>query len=96
MCLNSLGCNLVLKSSSLYHEHSLGIKITEAGGVCRVSAVYPNSVADAGCVALNDEILAVNGIQIKPEGNNTNFAEWCNYFVLKGEKINLLISSSKQ
>ena len=78
--LNYVGLNLVFYFSTKFHERSLGIKVSEANGVCKVIAVYPDSVADKAGISINDEILVLNTIQIKGDSSGTNFAEWNNYF----------------
>ena len=78
--LNYIGCNLVLQSSAKFHEHALGLKVHEVAGVTKVLAVYPYSVADVSGIAVNDDLITINSIQIKPDGSGTNFSEWCSYF----------------
>ncbi len=78
--LEYIGCELLLFPSTKFHEHSLGIKVGEVNGVSKITAVYPNSVADIAGLAIHDEIVAVNNIQIKIDGSGSNFPEWCNYF----------------
>jgi predicted metalloprotease with PDZ domain len=93
--MDYIGCELIMNATSQQHEHCLGIKVSEIGGICKVNAVYPHSIADNAGIAINDEILAVNGIQLKPEGNNTNFTEWCNYFIANNNTIRLSLASSR-
>lgn len=78
-----VGCELIIAPSAKFHEQSLGIKVAEVHGACKVTAVYPDSVADNAGIALHDEILTINTIQIKPDGSGTNFSEWCAYFANK-------------
>lgn len=85
--LSYIGCELELTSSARFHEHSLGIKVSEVNGVCKVTAVYPDSVADKADIAVNDEIIAVNNMLIKADNSGTNFTEWCLYY---GHKTMLL------
>lgn len=75
-----IGCELKMDTVSKFNEHALGIKVNEAGGICKVTAVYPDSVADIAGIAINDDILVINNIQVKPDVSGTNFTEWCNYF----------------
>ncbi|MES2284280.1 MAG: M61 family peptidase [Bacteroidota bacterium] len=87
-----IGCELILASSTKFHEHSIGIKVAEVNGACKITAVFPNSVADISGISINDEIIAINNIQIKTDSSGTNFSEWCNYF---GNKpVSLTISSN--
>jgi predicted metalloprotease with PDZ domain len=81
--MNYIGCELVFTSANRFNEHALGIKVQEIGGVCKVMAVYPNSVADKGGIMINDDILLVNTIQLKPDGFAAAFTGWCNYFFQK-------------
>ncbi len=75
-----IGCELIKYSSPKFNEHALGIKVNEVAGVCKVTAVYPDSVADLAGISINDDLLVLNNVQIKPDGTGTNFTEWCNYF----------------
>jgi predicted metalloprotease with PDZ domain len=78
--LNYIGCELKMISNSKFCENALGIKVTETNGVCKISAVYPDSIADKGGLAINDELTGVNGMAVKPDPSGTTFNEWCNYF----------------
>jgi predicted metalloprotease with PDZ domain len=94
--MDYIGCELLMNPTPQYHEHSLGIKVSEANGICKVNAVFPDSVADKAGIAVNDEIIAVNNMQIKGDAIGTNFTEWCNYFLTKKDSsINLTIASSR-
>lgn len=75
-----VGCELSLVPSSKFHEHAVGIKVAETHGFCKITAVYPDSVADKAGLAINDDIISINEIQVKPDGTGTNFNEWCAYF----------------
>lgn len=91
--MNFIGYELTQQPTYKFHEHALGIKVGEYNSTCRVIAVYPLSVADIGGVAINDEIIAINQIQLKPEGLVTgNFTDWCAYFA--EQEITLTISSN--
>ncbi len=78
--LEYIGCDLEISPASKYHEHALGIKVNEVGGFCKVTSVFLDSVADKAGIALNDDIISINNMQIKTDASGTNFAEWCNYF----------------
>ncbi|OFY83592.1 MAG: hypothetical protein A3F72_15460 [Bacteroidetes bacterium RIFCSPLOWO2_12_FULL_35_15] len=78
--MNYIGCEFIKSSSPKFNEHALGMKVNEVAGVCKVTSVYPRSIADLAGIHNNDDILVVNNIQIKPDGSGTNFTEWCNYF----------------
>jgi predicted metalloprotease with PDZ domain len=73
-------------------QHALGIKVYEAAGVCKVTAVYPGSAADMAGLGINDDLLTLNNIQIKPDYSGTNFTEWCSYF--GGRQMKLSVSSN--
>ncbi len=75
-----IGCELLLLPSAKFHEHSLGVKVAEINGACKVTAVYPDSVADKAGLSIHDDIVAINTVQVKPDGTGTNFSEWCGYF----------------
>jgi predicted metalloprotease with PDZ domain len=87
--LDYVGCELKKTSPSKFQEHALGIKVNEVAGACKVTSVFPDSVADLAGISLNDEIIVVNNIQIKPDNTGTNFTEWSNYF--SNQKIQLTI-----
>ncbi|MCW3071583.1 MAG: peptidase domain protein [Bacteroidetes bacterium] len=78
--MDYIGCELVKTNSSKFQEHALGIKVHEVAGLCKVVAVYPGSVADLAGISLNDDLLAINNIQVRPDNTGTNFTEWCSYF----------------
>jgi predicted metalloprotease with PDZ domain len=75
-----IGCELTFNHVTKFNEQALGMKVNEVNGICKVTAVYPNSVADKAGIALNDDILSINNMQVKPDSSGTNFTEWCNYF----------------
>jgi len=78
--LQYIGCELVKSSNTKFNEHALGIKVNSVEGICKVSAIYPDSIADRAGIALNDDILILNNIEIKPDSSGTNFTEWSNYY----------------
>ncbi len=90
--MNYIGCELVKISSAKFQEHALGIKTQDVAGVCKVIAVFPNSVADLAGISIGDEILSLNTIQIKTDNTGTNFTEWCGYF--ENQKMDLTIASN--
>jgi predicted metalloprotease with PDZ domain len=75
-----IGCELTMSSSVFFHEHAIGIKVSEANGSCKITAVYPSSVADAAGISIQDEIIGIDSIAIKPDHSGNSFAEWCAYF----------------
>ncbi len=90
--LSYIGCGLELTSSAKFYEHSLGIKVSETNGICKVAAIYPDSVADIAGIAINDEIIAVNNILIKSDNSGTNFTEWCEYYSHKTIVLTIAVS----
>ncbi|MGZ4035402.1 MAG: M61 family metallopeptidase [Bacteroidia bacterium] len=78
--MDYIGCELIIHPVTKFNEHALGIKVNELNGICKVTHVYPDSVADKAGIALNDDILSINNMQVKPDSSGTNFTEWCNYF----------------
>jgi predicted metalloprotease with PDZ domain len=94
--MDYIGCGLVVTPTPQYHEHSLGFKVSETNGICKINSVYPGSVADKAGVSLNDELIAVNNLQIKGDAIGTNFTEWCNYFLSKNNApIKITLASSR-
>ncbi|MFY9307941.1 MAG: M61 family peptidase [Bacteroidia bacterium] len=75
-----IGCELSFSPPSKFHEHAIGIKVVEVNGVCKIAAVYPESVADKAGLSVHDDILSINAMQVKPDATGTNFNEWCAYF----------------
>lgn len=84
-----IGCELILGPSAKFHEHSIGIKVAEVNGACKITALYPNSVADIAGISISDEIIAINNIQIKTDSSGTNFSDWCNYFGSKPSSLTI-------
>ena len=78
--MNYIGCELTIEPVSKFNEHALGIKVNGIEGICKVTAVYLNSVADEAGIGINDDILTINAMQVKPDASGTNFTEWCAYF----------------
>jgi len=88
--MNYIGCELIKMPSTKFHEHALGFKTFEINGVIRVTAVYPNSVADEAGLSLNDEILSCNNITFANE-TNLPLSNWSNHFIT--DKLNLTITN---
>lgn len=82
--LSYLGCNLIITPNSKYNETYLGFKTRYENNKCLVASIYPNSVADKKGLSLNDEIMAINNIQVANDVDR-----WCNYF--DTEEITLTI-----
>jgi predicted metalloprotease with PDZ domain len=57
------------------HEHKFGFKLSEGGGVTRVTDVYYGSPAEQCGLCTGDEIFMINHVQVKSDLN-----EWMQYF----------------
>ena len=90
--LNYVGCSLAISPSFKYHEHALGIKVAESNGVCRVTTVYPDSVADKAGISIQDELVGINNIPLKADHAGSTFTDWCSYFA--DQPLLLTLSSS--
>lgn len=73
--MSYIGCELSKTPSLKFHEHALGIKVSAVNGLCKITSVFPDSVADIAGISVDDEVIRLNEIQIKPDGNGTNFTE---------------------
>jgi predicted metalloprotease with PDZ domain len=87
-----IGCELTRTYSTKFNEHALGMKVNEVGGICKVTGVYLGSTADKAGLAPGDDVISINGIQVKPDASGTNFTEWCNYF--GNQEMKLVIATS--
>lgn len=90
--MSYIGCELVKFNASKFNEHALGMKVNGVEGICKVTAVYQDSVADKAGIAMNDDILSINGMQVRPDASGTNFTEWCSYF--GDQKIEIVFSTA--
>ncbi|GIV34043.1 MAG: peptidase M61 [Chitinophagales bacterium] len=88
-CLHYLGLQLVVEKNPLFTEGVLGLKTTETAGKVVVSAVYPDSPAERAGVTPQDEIIAMNGMQM--EGNAH---AWAQYFAAS-QPLRLLLATNK-
>jgi predicted metalloprotease with PDZ domain len=78
--MDVIGCELVMEPVSKFNEHALGIKVNGVEGVCKVTNVYLGSPADKAGISIGDDILSINGLQVRPDATGTNFTEWSAYF----------------
>lgn len=85
--LDYIGCRMEKHRPNRPHEHYFGFKVSEPGGVTKVTAVYPGSPAEKAGLAVNDDILAVNAMPLKAD-----LAEWLRYF--GKQPIELVVSSA--
>ncbi len=84
--LDYIGFTLDFAPSRKWHEHKYGFKVTEAGGITRVTEIYYHSPAESAGLAIGDEIILVDTQQVKNDMN-----EWMNYF--GGEEHALKVNS---
>jgi predicted metalloprotease with PDZ domain len=83
-CLNYIGCSLNKAPSKRYHERTYGFKIAEQYPTTKITSVYPNSPADKAGVSINDEIISINGIQIR-----NDLEQWSRYFAKNPVELNV-------
>ncbi|MCB9360874.1 MAG: M61 family metallopeptidase [Flavobacteriales bacterium] len=62
--LNYIGCDLEIKPTKNFNESNLGFKVRYENGACLVDNIFPTSLAEQNGLAINDEIIAINGIKI--------------------------------
>lgn len=75
--LEYLGIELCHEPSPIYSEGKLGFKTIPTANGLTLSALFPGGVAEVAGLALQDEIIAVNGYNCDGELN-----KWLNYFDL--------------
>jgi predicted metalloprotease with PDZ domain len=85
--LNYIGCELHMLPSRKPYEHLFGFKVSEPGGITKVTEIYYGSPAEKQGLAIGDEILAVNGMQVKADLN-----EWMKFF--DQPETELIVASS--
>ncbi len=88
-CLAYLGLGMEKYSGHHLYEHLLGIKAVDQGTYKKVSLVAPDSPAWNAGIMLNDEIIAVNGHQVKNDLNAL-----LHFYGEGSEKINLTVISN--
>lgn len=84
--LDYIGHRLEFIPARKVHEHKFGFKVNEVGGITRVTEMYYHSPAEKCGLSNGDEILIINGQQVKNDMN-----EWMNYF--GGDAFTLTINS---
>tara|TARA_R110001592_G_scaffold236456_3_gene494782 strand:- start:2291 stop:4003 length:1713 start_codon:yes stop_codon:yes gene_type:complete len=62
--LNYIGCDLKIKPTKNFNESNLGFKVRYENGACLIDNIFPNSLAEQKGLAINDEIIAINGVKI--------------------------------
>ena len=70
-----IGMELKTARNKKLHEGHFGFKAHHEGHHFKVTAVYPGSPSDKAGLALNDEIIALNGYMLKDD-----LQDWCRYF----------------
>lgn len=75
--LEYLGIELCHEPSSVYSEGKLGFKAIQSANGFTINAMFPGGTAEAAGLALQDEVIAVNGYNCEGELN-----KWLNYFDL--------------
>jgi predicted metalloprotease with PDZ domain len=90
--MDRIGCELVITPASRFNEHALGVKVNTVEGVCKITHLYLGSPCDKAGMSVGDDILSINGMQVKPDSTGTNFTEWCNYF--GNQQLELVLSSA--
>ncbi len=97
---NTIGLKMVTKTSDKLSQSKLGIKTLQQGNYFIVKSIYPNSPADTYGLMLEDEIYAVQSMDL-----NGNLDAWLGYFnqdtleimiKRKGVFMNKSISFDKQ
>lgn len=73
--LDYIGHTFEFVSMRKVHDRVFGFKVNEAGGITRVTEMYYGSPAETGGLCIGDEIILVNGQQVKNDMN-----EWMAYF----------------
>ena len=84
--LDYIGCELHMVPSRRVHEHLYGFKVGEPGGLTKVTEIYYGSPAEKCGLAVGDEIIAVNGMQLKADMH-----EWMKFF--DDESTDLIVAS---
>ncbi len=91
--MNWLGMELYKSAGRKYYERFWGMKTSEdhgnGHGSVKVSAVAPDSPAAAAGIFPGDEIIIINGHQIK-----NNFNDWCEYY--NEEEVQLTVITAQQ
>jgi predicted metalloprotease with PDZ domain len=62
--LNYIGCDIEIKPTKNFNESNLGFKVRYENGACLIDNIFPNSLAEQNGLAINDEIIAINGVKI--------------------------------
>src|ERR1035437_4070203 len=85
-CIDYIGIEILTSTSKKYNERHYGIKISDNLLIAKVIAIYPGSIAEKSGIQLGDEIISINGCQVK-----NNFSEWSKYFGLS--EVTLIVNN---
>lgn len=85
-CFDYVGLEMQKKPSNLKSESDFGFKVAEQAHISKVILVAPYSPAWKAGLSIGDEIMSVNGMDIKNDLNN-----WAKYF--SNSEISLTVSS---
>lgn len=73
--LDVIGCELDFVHSRKPYEHHFGFKVAEPGGATKITEIYYGSPAETHGLAVGDEVIGINGMQVKAD-----LAEWMRHF----------------
>lgn len=85
-CFDYVGLEMQKKPSQLKNESDFGFKVAEQAHLTKVTLVAPYSPAWKAGLSIGDEVMSINGRDIKNDLNN-----WTKYF--SGPEISLNVSS---
>ena len=84
-CLEYVGLSLQQNKLASYSQSRLGLRFTKSNNGILVSEIYPGSPADIAGICLNDQVIALNEIQI-----NNDFDALLEYMEFDEKKLILL------
>ena len=84
-CLEYVGLSLQQNQLASYSQSRLGLRFTKSNNGIIVSEIYPGSPADIAGICLNDQVIALNEIQI-----NNDFDALLEYMEFDEKKLILL------
>ena len=84
-CLEYVGLSLQQHKLASYSQSRLGLRFTKSNNGILVSEIYPGSPADIAGICLNDQVIALNEIQI-----NNDFDALLEYMEFDEKKLILL------
>ena len=84
-CLEYVGLTLQQNKLASYSQSRLGLRFTKSNNGIVVSEIYPGSPADIAGICLNDQVIALNEIQI-----NNDFDALLEYMEFDEKKLILL------